>query len=376
MPTAQTIKQPSIISSTSGECSSSPTVRASAQNDAKLLTEAFLPRHILVDYIFAYLDLHSLVVLSGCSRTLHTVVFKQTPKDRWEVIHLCGGRHCSINDEQLSTFLRNIDAVVNTRVLSLVGCPSLTGHGIEPLTGSSVLEDIDLRVSGSLPLTGQLGKRQGETSIDDLFVTRVLRTMIPISAGENIAPFALRRAAFRPKIIASVESYDSEIVRFSSYFDSCKRNFAVQSEAKYCSKQGDCFDTSGKNVHGKCSKCMDIFCLLCCSGKEFVKCSLCRELLCPTCTKGRSIKCVICDSSYCNSCAMPPKCSMCEVHKCQWCSNIYECGGCGKQSCANHGAESCMGCDKSYCNDCQEALEFCIVCNEYYCSDSCHDQMH
>eukprot|EP00984_Skeletonema_dohrnii_P039080 scaffold43055_cov178-Skeletonema_dohrnii-CCMP3373.AAC.3 len=145
---------------------------------SELLTEAFIPRDIFVDSILAYLDLHSLVVFSGCSRICRDVVFKQAPKDRWETIYLCGGKPCSINDDQLSAFLRNINAVENTRVLSLVGCPSLTGRGIEPLTGSTVLEDIDLRVRGTLPLKGEFGKRVGASSLDGLYVTRVLRTML------------------------------------------------------------------------------------------------------------------------------------------------------------------------------------------------------
>jgi hypothetical protein len=341
-----------------------------------LLTEAFLPGHILVDSILAYLDLHSLVVFSGCSRICHNIVFDQTPKDRWEKIYLCGGKPCSINDNQLSAFLRNINAVEKTRVLSLVGCPLLSGRGIEVLAGSTVLEDIDLRTSGTLPLKGLQGKRYGISYLHCLFVTSVLRTMLPLTADQDIAPFTLRRVAFR-HIVPRRNSSDNDAgIRFMSHLNSCKRMLAIQSITKQCNKQGDCFNTFGEKVFGKCSKCTETFCFTC-KGQGFVKCSLCAELLCPACKEGQSIMCIVCNSSYCNSCAMPPKCSMCKVQKCQWCSNIYECGGCGKQSCANHGAECCSGCDTSYCSDCQdEHIEFCIVCNEHYCSDDCHERMH
>lgn len=346
---------------------------------SKLLTEAFIPRHILVDSILAYLDLHSLVVFSGCSRICHNVVFQQTPKDRWETIYLCGGKPCSIDDDQLAAFLRNINAVENTKVLSLVGCPSLTGRGIEPLTGSTVLEDIDLRVRGTIPLKGQHGQRCGGSSLDSLFVIRILRTMLPLTANnEVVTPFALRRVVFRPLTNIPVEVYQTDVVRFCSHLNSCKRRLAIQSKSQYCNKQGNCFDTFDKKVFGKCSKCMEDFCFTCKSEQEFVKCSSCTELLCPACKDGQSIKCIVCNSSRCNSCAMPPSCAVCNVQKCQWCSNIYECGGCGKQSCANHGAECCNGCDQSFCDDCQdEHVEFCIVCNEYYClNNNCHDRMH
>lgn len=352
--------------------------RRTAASENLLTGASFLPRHILVDSILAYLDLRSLVVFSGCSRLFHNVVFKQTSKDRWEAIYLCGGTPCLINDGQLSAFLRNINAVENTRVLSLVGCPSLTGRGIEPLTGSTVLEDIDMRVCGTLPLKGLLGKRYGASSIDGLFVTRILRTMLPVTADEDIASFALRRVVFRPMVPTTNSSeFANDIVRFLTHLNSCKRSLAIQSKAKQCNKQGNCFDTFGKKIFGKCSRCRENFCFTCDSGQEFVKCKLCMELLCPACKEEQSIICIVCNSSCCNSCAMPPKCAMCKVQKCQWCSNIYECGICAKQSCANHGAECCSGCDTSYCDDCQdEHVEFCIVCNEHYCSDDCHNRMH
>src|SRR6056300_1501948 len=75
-----------------------------------LLRDSFLPRQILVD-ILAYLDLHSLVIFSGCSILTKDIVFKRIPTDRWETIQICGGRPSTINDEQLAVFLHNINAV-------------------------------------------------------------------------------------------------------------------------------------------------------------------------------------------------------------------------------------------------------------------------
>jgi hypothetical protein len=344
-------------------------VRGAVSRNNLVLTEALLPRHIIVDSILAFLDLHSLVVFSGCSRTFHNLVFMHSPKDRWETIYLCGGKPCSINDDQLSAFLRNINAVENTRVLSLVGCPSLTCRGIELLAGSTVLEDIDLRVRGTLPLKGLNGKRYGVSSIDGLCVTRVLRTMLPRPSDQDIAPFNLRRVAFRPIVPSTNTSgngYENDVARFMSHLNSCKRILAIKSKAMQCNNQEDCLD-----IFGKCSKCMEIL------HEEIVKCSSCTELLCSVCKEEHSIKCIVCKFNYCTPCAMPPKCSICKVQKCQWCSNIYECGGCGKQSCANHGAECCSECETSYCSNCKdEYIEFCIVCNQHHCSDGCHDRMH
>jgi len=266
---------PTDVTMLSSGSSSNNAIEGEATSESStnyLLRDSFLPRQILVN-ILTYLDLHSLVIFSGCSSLTKDIVFKQMPTGRWETIQICcRGRPCTINDEQLAAFLHNINAVEKTRLLSLVGCPSLTGRGIEPLSGSTVLEDIDLRFRGTLPLKGRDGKRNGDSSIDTAVVTRILRTMLPPTADEDrIAPFALRRVVFRPTVPNPSNSsrfgYNHDIVQFWSYFQCCKRSVAIQRKAKQCK------DNSGEKSIGKCSICCEYFCVGCDNGRDdFIKC--------------------------------------------------------------------------------------------------------
>ena len=161
----------------------------------EFLTASSFPQDIL-NSILSHLDLHTLVNFSSCAPRCQTIVFQEMNPRQWEEIRICGHLAlCSINDEQLATFLRKINARDNTRALSLVGCPNLNGSGLEPLRGSAVLEDIDLRVRGSLPLKGEMGEQYGDTGLDTAVVTDILR---PSLRSENPSePLTLQRVAFR-----------------------------------------------------------------------------------------------------------------------------------------------------------------------------------
>jgi len=142
-----------------------------------LLDESSLPHDILVDSVLSYLDLYSLIKFSGTSKTCQKIVYNDIPKNRFATINLSGNQN--ITDDQLHAFLDNINANQNTRVLSLVGCTKITGTGLVPLSGSSVLEDIDLRVLGSLPLQGDSACLLGSTGLDEECVGDILNSMLP-----------------------------------------------------------------------------------------------------------------------------------------------------------------------------------------------------
>eukprot|EP00585_Thalassiosira_rotula_P017227 CAMPEP_0196194428 /NCGR_PEP_ID=MMETSP0911-20130528/50058_1 /TAXON_ID=49265 /ORGANISM="Thalassiosira rotula, Strain GSO102" /LENGTH=354 /DNA_ID=CAMNT_0041466709 /DNA_START=1 /DNA_END=1066 /DNA_ORIENTATION=+ len=173
-----------------------------------LTVESTLPRHILVNSVLSYLDLSTLIKFSCCSPQCQTIVFQEMPKTSWNEITLSG--NLTITDDQLCVFLRNIRAKENTRILSLVGCVNIKGPGLEPLYGSDVLENIDLRILGSLPLTGELGTMCGPSGLMDDCVARILFSMLPLSQREWEEPgiwyakatkrpkISLRRVAIRP----------------------------------------------------------------------------------------------------------------------------------------------------------------------------------
>jgi len=330
-----------------------------------LLDESALPHDLLVDSVLSYLDLYSLIKFSGTSKTCQKIIYNDIPKKRWAKINFNGNQN--ITDDQLHAFLDNINANQNTKVLSLVGCTKITGSGLVPLSGSSVLEDIDLRVLGSLPLQGDSACLLGSTGLDEECVGAILNSMLPNKGWWNDGDLeqcssvavrepcgcdtpvkqpqrriALRRVSIRPCAItlgAAVPigrgTYAPNLQQFFRHhkFLTDREPWAQNPNSCYV-----CF------VHA--------------------------------CDENESISCEQCNRHFCNACAMPPSCSECTKLRCQWCTNVVSCGRCNKQSCASHGYESCGGCDKVYCVDCHDELENCLVCNEYYCSEACHQGAH
>lgn len=285
-----------------------------------------LPRDIFVDSVLSYLDLRSLVKFTGVSNTCKSIVFNEMPAATWCEIDLSGSH---ITDDQLRTLLRNVKAKENTRVLSVVGCVNVRGPGLEPLFGSTVLEDIDLRVRGSLPLKGELGKLHGPSGLAENSVARTLLSMLTFPVHMN-----LRRVAIRPQ-----EKY-TNLSRSLNYSSPMLRHLF-----QYLEVARNSLPEPPMNQQNTCSLC-------------FVHAEATDEIVCATC-----------NHHFCKSCAMPAKCSDCPKLKCQWCSNVVNCARCNKQSCAGHGFEGCEFCDRVFCPDCHDDLELCVVCNIHFCSD-------
>ena len=223
---------------------------------------------------------------------------------------------CDITDNQLSALLVKINAKENTRSISLIGCRDITGRGLVPLSGSRVLENIDLRVRGSLPLTGDLGKKDGPMGIDEVFVTRILYSMLP---SDEYHPFALRRVVFRHGFFLRPILFG-----FFQYFDCWKKIQETRSTS--CCK---CNRLFADVCNRRCCHCTEFPCFDDKCSNEMVSCSLCLDTCCSM-KKDEYILCSICDEYYCEPCAMPLVCTDCKVKKCQWCSNIVKCVGCNK----------------------------------------------
>lgn len=172
-----------------------------------LTDDRILPRDILVNSILAaHLDISSLVTLSSCSKECRRIVYREVPGSTWSEIDLSGNDR--ITDGQLYALLKNVNARENTRSLRLIGCVRIDGPGLEPLRGSSVLEDIDLRVLGSLPHRegeGGIDSPRGPSGLEEDHVADILRSMItrctPCNSsdcGTATSSIALTRVAIRP----------------------------------------------------------------------------------------------------------------------------------------------------------------------------------
>ncbi|KAL7461943.1 hypothetical protein ACHAXS_002352 [Conticribra weissflogii] len=403
-----------------------------------LLNESLLPRDILLNSILPHLDLQALVNLSSASKLCHRLVFLETPPTRWSKIRFLrdrtpsDGTHgstkrsdgarrthtCKITDEQLKAFLTRVNARENTREISLWGCDTIRGGGLTPLSGSRVLETIDLRVTGA----------KNEANIDYSAVVALLGTMLPLLPAKeteavlpsnhpsswernNISvetmermkmyyrPFTLQRVVFPPgHEKRGIVTYFHQCHRFWKRFKDC-----WNADGKYCSTCNTLFGKETSAPAWKCRACGEYSCRTSNDPENgpireeqvetddddddgpmrrcqsvCVRCAMCHDEFCSKYASCQNcISCPVCEKWFCEPCAMPRGCSVCHVRKCIWCSNIVECAACRKECCANHGFEGCGCCDRVFCEDCQQKeLGFCVVCNKCYCSISCHDSAH
>ena len=333
-----------------------------------------LPGYILQESVLSFVDVYSLVRFSGCSKQCSKTVFDDSPSI-WRDIQFCNGVHpCEINDNQLRSFLTKVKAQRYTRSLSLIGCPNITGRGLGPLHRSKVLEDIDLRVIGTLPMKGVQNEQYGPSCLDERYVSAVL-TSILVEMRESCRDImVLRRIAIRTQPLPiDMSSHMADIYTQRDQFwsrwksSSCLKCKVVQSDE--CSQRSQyCAAPHCENVWW-CPTCRS-------DSLPYEKCTMCRSDYCKQCTP-QLMKCSVCKHSYCKLCALPPSCSECRVPKCQWCSNLTKCYACNKECCACHGFENCAKCDQIFCSECtDDELIFCVVCNLHYCSQECHSKVH
>jgi hypothetical protein len=59
---------------------------------------------------------------------------------------------CKLTDRDVREILVSIDAVNRLRVLKLIGCENISGMGLEPMRGSTIIQQIDLSTSVRAPI--------------------------------------------------------------------------------------------------------------------------------------------------------------------------------------------------------------------------------
>mmetsp|Transcript_37822 Transcript_37822/g.76967 ORF Transcript_37822/g.76967 Transcript_37822/m.76967 type:complete len:323 (+) Transcript_37822:269-1237(+) len=101
---------------------------------------------LLIDFVGKD-DIPSLIQLASSSKNLQSAVYRDTPA-LWTTLDF--GRlekevKERLTDKPLETLLSKVNAGKVTTDLILYGCNGVTGTGIKPLRGSTVLESIDLR---------------------------------------------------------------------------------------------------------------------------------------------------------------------------------------------------------------------------------------
>jgi len=192
----------------------------------------------------------------------------------------------NLTDDDLYSVLVAIDAINNLKSLQLTGCIKITGRGLEPLSGSTVIESIALKFI-------MLPKKWRDAKTVELTQFLGRYNQLLVSRGSECS-----------KCNAELTSTE-RLAMVANDHDS--KDFGIQS---YC-----------------CNMCMKNYCYDC--EKEFEgtyswSSNVSEQLL---------SSCENCEKEYCGECIRMGYCGKCKKQKCFECAPVKNCDGCCEDVC-------------------------------------------
>ena len=242
-----------------------------------------------------------------------------------------------LTDDDLRVILLSIDANTKLKRLKLTGCVNVTGAGLDPLRGSSVLEQIDLSL---------VAEHKSPVLDPEPFISYAL--VVPILDSVISRDDTAMHSIVYPKSWG--DYHDNTVLR--GFIDRCRqmlqrRNINCQrceGEIEY--HLGSCYkcmkhycynhDEDGETLLKRCDICEKEYCHECADMDECVECFTrycikCRRM--GHCQRG-------CEAKICDSCVdHSRKCDTCNTVACHYCDRSHKCQG--------------SGCFKMYCRDCR-----------------------
>ena len=354
---------------------STPTAGGGASSSSSVPSDRFALIEIPEDVtrgLLTCMDVSSLVKLSVCSKSMAESVYSRSYLwERIDLSTLTYSRRPFLTDRSLHRLLEAVNAKEVTKVLSLKRCYTIQGYGLEPLRGSVVLEELDLRVKrGPEPDVAP----DGTTGLDDGFVSNLLGTMMPIARPTT----SNQRSATLSKL-------------FTVRFNSQKKPPTLDGVAT-ARRIHDCFHS-----HGQVKKFLEQF-----DGSlkdrlwiDRVPCGRCDAALVEKipseqleANDASALRCFECKAVSCGQNGCPPtkrcqrcfddlcctgveKCEKCLLVSCANCIETRACeGSCKRTLCTDFdcGLFDCGHCEKNFCDDCKP-MSYCDTCGEYYCPD-------
>ncbi|KAK1740850.1 hypothetical protein QTG54_008102 [Skeletonema marinoi] len=242
-----------------------------------------------------------------------------------------------LSDGDISAVLTCIDAVNRLKTLKLTNCINIIGVGLEPLRGSTIIEQIDL-------------------SLVEKYQSPWLSPKPPISC-ELVLPIL--------DSIIEREGCSLRHVQFPSVWS--ERGERVQFE-QFIGRYNEMISRGGIINCAKCNtRLPEYVSWIDNSGIDRIQnytCYECLKYYCEFCTD---------DNDRC----MLRYCSLCERKLCLGCQNYEECIGCGIYTCVgctDFTDCSGSGCDADICEDCIASGEYsekCWKCERYFCHENC-----
>mmetsp|Transcript_29525 Transcript_29525/g.44648 ORF Transcript_29525/g.44648 Transcript_29525/m.44648 type:complete len:467 (-) Transcript_29525:83-1483(-) len=342
-PPTKTIRNSSIGHGNDGPCSLPDQL-------SSCLSINYLPDSIL-RFIGEYLRKSSRAIMaSALSRSAcfesDTLDFSDTGRDLAP----------KLTDSDISNILVSIDAVNALKVLKLIGCENITGVGLEPIRGSTVLRHIDLRISSEHMLL-----EEAVTPILDSIICREGRALRLIELPDTW------RTEKSQMLCEFLERFNNAQNRRTCVCTSCSEGFQGSPWVKHD-------EAAGGLVWGlqnyTCYDCLKYFCDDC----EPPLCQECEKKICEGCCPTHS--CGYCDKIACSECDEFDKCDECGSRYCPTCMPVIFCDCCERSRCMECVPyHTCSGCrNVSNCAECahENNVQWCEVCQDEHCNDCRH----
>lgn len=127
----------------------------------------------LMAAIAAHLPLEDRVRLAATCKTVRAAVYDAPAL--WREIRFSRKNGASVTDEALYALLTRCSACTKTKKMTLMHCRNVAGWGLQPLSGSSILQEIDRHT--------QAEHTHGPSGLDDAVVAAILRPSVEGSAA-------------------------------------------------------------------------------------------------------------------------------------------------------------------------------------------------
>ena len=269
----------------SGETSSNPLQLLTDLPNALLPNVAsFVPRTSCVSFAIALskqpLDdtpsVMSIAIATASSESWESIDFK----DIQQCVYV--GRN--LTDDDIRWVLLCVDAKKITKSLKFTNCVGITGCGLEPLMGSTVLERIDLSLVG----VHENPNISPEPPISAAVVLPILESILN-TEGNSFVHVQL------PK--KWCEERSDVLTQFLARLDRMlnERRFQCSKGCGICEGNED-FPL----VDLTCYQCMKHFCFRCSENGEIDLCTCCEKVYCNDCNKVDW--CEVCDKASCKAC--------------------------------------------------------------------------
>ena len=222
-----------------------------------------------------------------------------------------GDLAAKLSDDDIAAILACTDAVSNLKRLKLTGCVNISGHGLRPLWGSVVLEQIDL----GLNKQHASSIIEPEPSLSEDAVVPILDSIV--DADQNVLKHLQLPKKWRkkrgPMLREFLEKYNLLLESRGSTCSKCDESIEVFSSVGWIWRDEEHSKVWYGLQNNACSKCVKLFCANCKDedgedGSCYLNfCDRCERDYCLACDQNSF--CIECEANFCSGCAAVKKCA-------------------------------------------------------------------